>query len=509
MNISKTLNFSPKSLPLLLIPTYICLGLIGIIRHSMWRDELNAWLVARDSNSLVEMFQNIRYEGHPGLWYFCLFILKQVTYNPLIMQLFHLLLATAAITLFLKFSPFTPRQKFLFTLGYFPLYEYLVINRNYAIGILCIFAFCTVYQTRTKSYLPLAFLLLLMANCNAYCLFIAIALGVSLIAEYLWQRKISYYTRATTINKLTSLGIFLTGVIVSFLQLLPPTDSNLQGGMQLNFQFNLHHLAASISRLWSSYILILVPGDSQFYSLSLFALISIFIATFIFISLINKPVVALFYLIATAEIIFFTYVKFLGSPRHYGHLYIIFIAALWLASYYPASNSLIPKIFFPSLVKFTKKYKKYLLITILFSQLIAGLVAYSRDLFVPYSASRETANFIQKENLAEMFIVGSQDFAMSPLAGYLQRKIYYPESQEMGSFVLFNSQRQEVDLATVLNQVDRLLTEKQTDILLILNYPLEESVTNNLSLQPLTAFTNSLIYNENYYLYIVEYPEKQ
>ncbi len=505
MNISKRLFSQPKLFPYILLPTYICLGLIGILRHSMWRDELNAWLVARDSSSLVEMFQTIQYEGHPGLWYLCLFGLKQVTYNPFIMQLFHLLLAIAFVTLFLRFSPFTIRQKFLFTLGYFPLYEYLVISRNYAIGVLCIFAFCTVYETRKKNYLPLACLLLLMANSNAYCLFIAIALGVSLIAEYLWQRKITYYTRATTINKLTSLSIFLSGIIISFLQLIPPPDSSLQGGVQLNFQFNFHHLVASLSRLWSSYILILVPGDSQFYSLSLFALISIFLATFIFISLSNKPVVALFYLLATSEIIFFTYVKFLGSPRHYGHLYIILITALWLASYYPSSNFLSRNIFLSGL-KFTNKYKKTLLLIILLSQLIAGLVAYSRDLFVPYSASKATANFIRQDNLAEMFIVGSQDFAMSPLAGYLERKIYYPESQKMGSFVLFNNQRQEVDIVTVLNQVEKLLTEKKTDILLILNYPLEESTTN-LSTQPLGVFKNSLIYNENYYLYKIEYLE--
>lgn len=507
MNNHKILSFNPKSPNFILIISYICLGLIGILRHSMWRDELNAWLVARDSNSLIEMFQAIKYEGHPGLWYLCLFVLKQITYNPISIQLFHFLLAASFTYLFIQFSPFTTKQKILFTLGYFPLYEYLVVSRNYAIGVLCLFAFCTIYKIRTRNYLPLAFLLLLMANSNAYCLFIAIALGVSLIAEYFWRKPLGYSTQASIFNQLTSFGIFLTGIILSFLQLIPPQDSILQGGVQLNIQFSFHHLVASLSRLWSSYILILVPGDTQFYSLCLFAVISICLAVFIFISLIKKPVIACFYLLATSEIIFFTYVKFLGSPRHYGHLYIIFITAIWLASYYSPSNLLLQplsKLISPSWLKFIHKYRKHLLIVILSAQLIAGVVAYSRDLLVPYSASKETAQFIHRENLNDMFMVGSQDFAMAPLAGYLQRKLYYPESEKMGSFVLFNSQRREVDLATVLNQVNQLLSQEKKDILLILNYQLDRSSTS-LSIEPLGYFTNSFIYNENYYLYKIKY----
>ena len=34
---------------------FFIIALIGIIHHELWRDEIQAWLVARDSNSLVEL----------------------------------------------------------------------------------------------------------------------------------------------------------------------------------------------------------------------------------------------------------------------------------------------------------------------------------------------------------------------------------------------------------------------------------------------------------------------
>lgn len=194
---ANTYNIS-KNFYSLLIFLYFFLGLIGILNHAMWRDELNPWLIARDSESIVELFQNIKYEGHPGVWYICLSVLNQFTHNPVAMQITHLIIATGAIYIFLNFSPFTRLQKLLFTFGYLPFYEYLLISRNYAIGVLFVFAFCALYPTRKKNYFSLSLLLFLLANTNAYCLFISIALGTGLILEYSLQKKLF---ESITVNK--------------------------------------------------------------------------------------------------------------------------------------------------------------------------------------------------------------------------------------------------------------------------------------------------------------------
>jgi len=530
-----------------LILIYFCLGLVGILNHAMWRDELNVWLLVRDSNSLGELFDNLQYEGHPGLWYICLAWLNQFTDNPVIMQIFHLFLATGSISLFVKYSPFTRLQKILFVFGYLPIYEYLLISRNYAIGILLVFAFCTLFEQRQKSYLILAIILLLMANANAYCLFIATALGITLILEYLLGSRIGFSSTAGKLNIFSSLAIFFLGILGSISQMIPPSDSTLQGGLSLwRLQFDPRHLATALTRVWSSYLPVITPADSKYLDVIVFAIISLVLLLWISTILRHKPVAWCFYSLATLEILVFTYTKFLGSPRHYGHLYIILIVAFWLASYESQSNlkrdagtrrrgdgetlefssyscgessrksdllikplSHLPKALQKAISRWfalVDKYKKTLIILILATQVATGIVAFSRDLFVPYSASRETARFIQAQQLDKMFIVGSQDARVSPISGYLQRQIYYPESQGLGSFVLFNNQRTEVNPAMMLEQVSQLI-QQQTEILLILNYKLDSSRAD-LSISPLAEFTNSFIHDEKYYLYILTDKDK-
>ncbi|HEY9612790.1 hypothetical protein [Allocoleopsis sp.] len=490
---------------------FLCLGLAGILNHAMWRDELNPWLVARDSNSLAELFRNIKYEGHPGLWYICLYLLNQFTHNPLAMQIIHLMIASGSIYIFLKYSSFTQLQKILFTFGYLPFYEYLIISRNYAIGLLIIFAFCALYNTRQKSYLILSVLLFLLANSNAYCLFISIALGLGLILEYSLRKQLAIATLASRTDLVCSLTVFLLGIAISLAQLVPPSDSTLQGGLAgWTLHFDIRHLAKALIRIWNSYIVILIPGDS---SVEVFLFAALALVFFLFAStlLIRKPIACFIYIVATSKIVLFTYVKFLGSARHYGHLYIVLIASLWIASYYPKSNLLLQP--FTSRVrvlqnigttwlKFVQKYKTAFLILILFAQLAAGLVAFGRDLVVPYSASRAAATYIQSQHLEQMFIIGSRDATISPLCGYLNRKIYYPERQSLGSFVLFNSQRKEVDATAVLEQVSQLLQQNPTTILLILNHELKIARAD-LRVSTLSKFTKSLIFNEKYYLYEV------
>ena len=77
------------------------LGLYGLLlgvfasRHSCGFDEIQAWLIARDSNSLASLFHHLRYEGHPALWYLFLYIPAHVSWNPVSMQAINYVFAVA------------------------------------------------------------------------------------------------------------------------------------------------------------------------------------------------------------------------------------------------------------------------------------------------------------------------------------------------------------------------------------------------------------------------------
>ncbi len=493
--------------PQSLIAIFFSLGLIGILRHSMWRDEINVWLIARDSSSVMELFQNIKYEGHPGLWYICLYILNLLTSNPIAMQFFHLAIATAVITIFLYFSPFLRWQKILFCFGYLPFYEYLLISRNYAIGVLLIFTFCALFPTRQRSYFLLALTLFALANANAYGLIISISLGLMLGLDYLLNRQTEKRSLVSQNNLIISAVIFILGIITSLAQLIPPADSNLAGGASgwvLNFNFQ--RLTEVLTTIWNGYVVVIVPGKQE---ITMFAIISTGLLIFTLLSLIRQPIILFLYSFGTFSILFFSYLKFIGGPRHHGNLYILLVAVLWLASYYPANNLYLENLAFKlfkqpaqRLIGFASQYRKAFFSVLLSAQLAAGIVAFTRDIIIPLSASRETARFIHQQHLDQILLVGSKDYAVSPIGGYLNRKIYYPEIKDMGSFVLFNQKRQEVNAIAVLEQVNFLLKQNNPQILLILNYELDMA-NPDLNIAAIANFTNSFMSDEKYYLYLV------
>jgi hypothetical protein len=276
-------------------------------------------------------------------------------------------------------------------------------------------------------------------------------------------------------------------------------------------QFDTIQLTRTLARIWNSYILIILPGDDKPVSLWLFAILSLGLFGFAASSFIKKPVVLFFYLVGTLEILLFTYVKFLGSPRHYGHLYIILIISYWLSSYYSPSDLLkqSPIKLSPYWQKlgnrwmtFVSRQQMAFLTLILYAQLAAGIFSYSRDLILPYSASRATAKYIQNQQLDKLFIAGSEDFAIAPITAYLNRKIYYLESDSLGSFVLFSKQRESLDDAKISDKLSQLIKQEKGEILLILNRKLEIS-GKDLTISSLAQFTHAFIHNEKYYLYLV------
>ena len=109
------------------------ISLVGILFHEIWLDEAHHWLLARDSASLSELWAVSRYEGHPIFWNVILFIITRFTSDPVWMQLVHWLISVTVVFFVMRFSPLPALWNILFVFGYFILYEYTVISRNYSI----------------------------------------------------------------------------------------------------------------------------------------------------------------------------------------------------------------------------------------------------------------------------------------------------------------------------------------------------------------------------------------
>jgi hypothetical protein len=356
-----------------------------------------------------------------------------------------------------------------------------------------------------------------MSNANAYCLLLSIAFSLTLLLEYICRKPLNLNFVAGKYDIIVSISIILTGIVISLLQLIPPQDSNLAGGLSgFVFNFDFNHLTKSLVRLWNGYIIVVLADDSEQVSLVLFSILSILFFIFFSISFIVRPIILFLYTLGTIEILVFTYVKFLGGPRHYGHLYILLIACFWLSSYY---NALLLKFSLSKLtflsqaiinctsqvLKLTKSYHNLAIMVILYCQMVGGIFAFTRDIIIPFSSSKEASAYIQEQyqdKLKDLFIIGSRDYAISPISAYINRQIYYPEISNMGSFVLFTNHRKEVNHTEVLSQVNEICQKQSNPVLLILNRPLETN-HSNLNIDFIQQFTKGFNYDERYYLYSV------
>jgi hypothetical protein len=512
-----------------LIVVYFCFGLIGILHHEMWRDEMQSWLIARDSDSLTELFENTKDEGHPALWYLCLYVLSQLTHNPLIMQIFHLLIATGVVILFVKFSPFSQFNRFIFPFGYFAFYEYSIISRNYNLGVFLLFLFCVLYSRNKENYIAFGIILALLANVNAFALIASFIIFLALLTQVFYHHEQYLNSEGRWRNLAMGAVIAAFGWAVSVIQIgrvadeakvLRAMSAGAIGATQENsstqiFVEESRKLILELTSIWRSYVPIPDVSLQHFWNINFLidskiddafliagseigkfvALILTLIIVITTIRLLSGYFVGFFiYGVGTLSIILFNYFALNPELRHHGHLFLLFIVALWLAnSHLCASNSLEQ-----NSVRF--RWINRWLGMFLCLQLVAGIYIYSMDLIRPFSVMKSAAAYLQSHGLQDQFILGYRYRQVSVLAGYLDRQIFYAESQQLGSFWL--SREKEIKSEKkLLNIVQEVRRQNDTDILLVLTQPIKPPV--ELNIVELERFQGAIESSENeVYLYL-------
>ncbi len=502
----------------LLAAVFFVLCLTTMLQHEMWRDELHSWLIARDSSSISRLLVNKMYEGHPDLWYLCLYAISRVFREPIAMQVFHLLIATTSIYLLARFAPFSRLQKVLLSFGYYFLFEYASISRNYALGILFLIIFSILFKDRRQKHFLLAGLLFLLMQTSFYGLLIALPLGMILVGEHLFPGR---GRRRDWAGLAGDLLILTLGAYLSIQRIQPPPDSGIYLGWRTSLQ--VRYLQRVLTLIWKAYFPLPRPiyhfWDTNFLDWYRGWQVALSLSLLIFFSIffIKKPVVLFFYLFATLSLLIFSYVKIFGSIRHYGHLFIILIFSLWLDHYYPPWKR--PGRVSSLLTRASRRCFPALFLLILITNIIGGGQAVIMDWLHPFTRSRDVAEYIIDNRLNRGAIAGDVDDAMLAFPIYLDRKIYYPRSDTLGTFVCYDGGKRDRKMKTwgILTRIKEFMARQQQNVLIILNYRIKRKHLRRwnktqISLSPgprpvngevkqLREFTRSLVPDEHYFLY--------
>ena len=496
----------------ILLPTlFIIIGLFAAFNHALWRDEMQGWLVAWQSDNLIDLWKNNAPSGHPILWSLLIYFSKNLTGTPLSMQLLHWFLGSSAIFIFWRYSPFNLTTKTLFTFGYFPFWEYFFVSRHYVLSQLIIFIFCSIYNLKKKTYIPFAICIGLLANTQAYAWSLSFAISITLIFDWFFnsnQREIYMRNKNWIFDLISSISISLSLLCFGAFSLLQVRES-----VKIVSSFiDIRHLFRVFGQIFGGYVLI-IPNSSRFLDLSLCAFITIILlaSTISYIKFYTPSLI--FFSSGTIFLFLFNYFLYLGiGSRHYGYYFILIISSLWIYLINQNGKSDLlsnQKIF----TKGHLFYFPYLFTICLTIHMAVGVHMVINDFLIPYSAGKETAQYIKTKGWQDVPIFASRDVEVVTVSGYLDRQFYLPEIKGYGRYAQW-ANRINLDRSKTLDEVKIYLDKfpRVNKLLLLLSNrssiknlePGQTLYFDKFSVIADSKFENSSKDSEMFYLYWVE-----
>jgi hypothetical protein len=488
---------------------YLVIIAAATFHHELWRDEWQAWLIARDSTTLADLLFNIRHEGHPPGWYLPLFALAQLTRNPLAMQLLHVALAAGGAYLLARFAPIPRYQKLLILGSYFIAYEYAVVARAYALGVVGLFLFCAAARERERHIAMLACGLLLLAGSTVYGLLLAGAAGGAVAVDLVMVRRQEHRVLGPRSRRVAAA---MAGVAIALLVLLYPaaerylaTRWNPEGALSRwaiaatttdvgAAYLPFPNLAAG--QIWSSHFLVLDSRASLAIALAISA--AIFVTGILMFA--RKPAVLFFYTAGSLSLLAFNHFVFAGSLRHIGQLFLVFVASLWLARL-PLYKWRLPK----PLKRWTGVHTRgaHVLIGVVFTvQLASTAVLYAADLRRPFSNATMAADVLRRPELIDLPLAASAAPAASPIAGLLDRPIHYLDIGRPSTFVPWGEYRGHVGWERIFARLEALVADAGGEAVLITVNGLGAAPTE-LEFEKIAEIPAGLVISERYILYRV------
>jgi hypothetical protein len=412
----------------------------AMMHHELWGDEVHSWNIAKGSGSYSDMIANRRYEGHPPAWYTVLWIISRFTHNVVCMQAAQWLVAVSVAFMMLFHSPFGRGTRMLLPFGYYFLFEYGVLSRNYALGILFACGICLIMRKEFRYKTVLYYVLLFcMSNVHLLALLLAASLHLYFLLLKLEQKK---SVRTVLTHILAGALVLLPAVYFIF----PPSD----GSLNIHYWagvWNIHQLSTPIEiplrsllpvpawwkyHFWNTECLL---EAKKTYPLLKFInpLVALGLLVWVFYILrANKKSLTLFSVNCCLSFIVSVTLFSLASARYSGFVFIGFIAAAWLYLYET-----------PPVGRHTRMINVLLII-----QLAGGLFAVSNDIRFPFSEAYKIPELIKEVPAGQKWV--TDYWTMNEVEAYTDHPAYCIDLQKSVSFLLWDG-----DLTAMLKKPNR------------------------------------------------------
>lgn len=493
---------------MLLFSCSVIICIITAFKHEMWGDEAQAFLIARDSHSFIDLFNNVRYEGHPYLWY--LIIKLSIYFIPhfYVIQVLNVVFATAIFTVIYFFSPFSALQKFLIASSYFISFEWVVVSRSYALGVFLLLLAVALHErlNQDNKFIFIAVALGLAINSSAHAMIVAVLLA-AYIFLYTVKTK-SSFRRLFRGKKLAGICIICISLALYFIQTFPPADRlgeekihHWNAPATDKIAYSLKNLTKGFffiqrtvqdQAIWQNDMVVnkyssgaMHGGRSVSDIFYLVAGLSVFLLTSFFL----KQKEALLFYIGTTVVLF---IGNYGSPyglslRHCGFYFLTLIMAFWLNKGSVAASSKL----------------NIILGGVLILQFFSSVIIHIAEWKLPFSNAKMTAKYLKDNHLDTLKVLG-HFWQTSPVIAYTGTKKYVLiESGTETSFIKLDTIQHNKNLNANLHPERFMEVAKKTGAEILLLLPADTiPIPESMGYKRLVTFDKPAIqFYEKYVIY--------
>ncbi len=405
---------------------YSVLTLIGAFCHENWGDECQAWVIVRD-NDLAGIFNALKYEGHPPLWYMILFPFVKLGFPLITLSLISWTISVITAYLIMTRSPFNTGIKavIIFSCGF--LFYNSVVSRIYCVIVLLLCLLAMIYKDRKKHPVIFGLLVGLLAQTHVIMSGLVGIIGIYMIIDFFKDFK----TNTAKKNWLNIFGLGLAGIGVIFL-VLPLLSSTSSNNVVAGTDFSLNILWRRFLKIFSCIGKNLffdigenaILGDILGYIVTVLIVISLFFMIKYPKALIASLVFSGFFFFAT-QIMFTLMLPSRASVYVYTLLF-IFWAAKTSSNPNKNDSSKIRNKFFDKL-KIHKKadfYIPLLCCMVCIFSIPRGVYWLVFDYFGKYTCAPSAAEFMKNELPDDSIIITNDDWYSQYCAKVPDLKIY-------------------------------------------------------------------------------------
>lgn len=451
--------------------------------HVFWRDEVRAFTIALQGETVIDMLRGLHGEGHPALWYLLLRGAHALVPVREVLPVVAFLVAAAAMALLALRAPFRAPVIGFIMFGAVGLYEFTVSARNYGISMLVLFAIAELYPRYRDRGVVVGLLLAVLCNTNVPANFLAAGLLgfwlVELIGEEGWRWTGKHW------RWLANVAVAAAGAALCFLQVFPTVhDAAVTAHPDGIDPLIVARALANPVQSFPDLATALYPLGQVGAVILLILLVGTLAGMF------RAPAAFLTGLGAMLTFQLFFQLVYPGTYRHEALLLIFFVTLYWLVA--RGRGGTWPDGFVSGGGRLVGVGAAC------FAALLALQVPVSlrhiraEAAGIPYSRSRDLAMLLTTQRLGHAILMAEPDEVLEAIPYYTANPIYLLREQRFGRVKRFTrAARLQLSLGEILDDAERLGARWRRPVVLVIRHQLDTMHPRSTPAPYIGAFTTT------------------